>query len=74
MNTPNTHESAFTAERLIGFKEYLILTGENRTTAYERMAAGTAPKPIKDGRASRWVLSEVQAYIARKIASLPRKG
>ena len=61
-------------ERLIRFHEYLAITGENRTDAYAKMAAGIAPKPIKDGRASLWVLSEVQAYVHRKIADAPRKA
>lgn len=61
-------------ERLIRLPEYLALTGESRTVAYERIAAGDAPAPLKDGRASLWVLSEVRAYVAKKIANAQRKG
>ena len=61
-------------ERLIRLAEYLALTGESRTVAYERIAAHIAPAPIKDGRSSLWVLSEVQAYVARKIATAQRKA
>ena len=61
-------------DRLIRFPEYCAITGETRTQAYEKMGAGIAPKPIKDGRASRWVLSEVHAYVARKIATAQRKA
>lgn len=53
--------------------EYLNLVGESRTVAYERIAKRLAPTPIKDGRATLFVLSEVQAYIERKIATSPRK-
>lgn len=65
-------------ERLIRLSEVLAITGESKTTAYENMASpdpeSRHPLPIKDGRASLFVLSEVHAYIAGKIARLPRKG
>ncbi len=61
-------------ERLVRFPEYCSITGETRSIAYEKIAVGIAPKPIKDGRASLWVLSEVHAYVARKIATSPRKA
>ena len=60
-------------ERLIRMNEYLNLVGESRTVAYERIGKRLAPTPIKDGRATLFVLSEVQAYIERKIATSPRK-
>lgn len=50
------------------------MAGESRTRWYERVATGEAPAPIKDGRASLWVLSEVRDYVARKIATAQRKG
>ena len=61
-------------ERLIRLNEVLTYTGEARTTCYDNIAAGTHPAPLKDGRASLWKLSEVHAYVAQKIARLPRKG
>ena len=61
-------------ERLIRLNECLSMTGEARTTCYGNIAAGIHPAPLKDGRASLWKLSEVQAYVAQKIARLPRKG
>ena len=65
-------------ERLIRLPEVLSITGESKTTAYENMAhpdpAQRHPLPIKDGRAALFLLSEVQAYTARKIARLPRKA
>ena len=77
---PATHATtanAFThipGERLIRLNELLTFTGEARTTCYDNIAAGIHPAPLKDGRASLWKLSEVQAYVAQKIARLPRKG
>ena len=72
----NPHEQFATpsGERLIRFPEYCSITGETRTQAYEKMKAKVAPAPIKDGRASLWVLSEVQAYVERKIAAAQRKA
>jgi predicted DNA-binding transcriptional regulator AlpA len=61
-------------ERLIRLNEVLTYTGEARTTCYDNIAAGIHPAPLKDGRASLWKLSEVHAYVAQKIARLPRKG
>ncbi|MFZ2648560.1 MAG: hypothetical protein WA210_00510 [Burkholderiaceae bacterium] len=65
-------------ERLIHLSEVLSITGESRTSAYENMAHPDPelrhPLPIKDGRSSLFLLSEVQAYTAKKIARLPRKG
>ena len=61
-------------ERLIRLPELLSITGESRTTCYDNIAAGIHPAPLKDGRASLFRLSEVSAYVAQKIARLPRKG
>lgn len=61
-------------ERLIRLPELLSITGESRTQCYENISTGLHPAPRKDGRASLWVMSEVQAYVAQKIARLPRKG
>ena len=70
-----TEQLAYSQEEaLIRFDRYSALTGETKTVAYAKMAAGVAPKPLKDGRASVWRLSEVRAYVARKIATLPRKA
>ena len=61
-------------ERFLRVPELLSITGESRTQCYENIASGLHPAPYKDGRASLWVMSEVQAYVAQKIARLPRKG
>ena len=61
-------------ERLIRLAECLSMTSEARTTCYDNIAAGIHPAPLKDGRSSLFILSEIQAYVAQKIARLPRKG
>lgn len=61
-------------ERLIRLGEVLSMTGESRTQCYAHVSTGLHPAPRKDGRASLWVLSEVQAYVTQKIARLPRKS
>lgn len=61
-------------DRFIRLAECLHMTGERPTTCYANIAAGLHPAPIKDGRASLWLLSEIQAYLAQKVARLPRKG
>lgn len=69
--TPYAHAPG---ERLIRLPELLSITGESRTQCYENISTGLHPAPRKDGRASLWVMSEVQAYVAQKIARLPRKA
>lgn len=65
-------------ERLLRIDAVLAITGESKSCAYENMANPDPelrhPLPIKDGRTSLFLLSEVQAYTAKKIARLPRKG
>ena len=70
---PREHGPDSEQERLIDLQEYMAIVGEGRSVAYQLMAAGIAPAPIKVGRSSRWVLSEVRAYVAQKIATAPRK-
>ena len=74
MNQSNPLASGASSERLIRLPEVIVITGLSRTQVYEKVNTGELPAPIKDGRSSRWVLSEVQAYVANKIATLPRKA
>ena len=71
--TINPHAPA-PVERFVRLPELLSITGESRTQCYENISSGLHPAPRKDGRASLWVMSEVQAYVAQKIARLPRKA
>lgn len=50
--------------------EVLARTGHKRSEWYRQIARGEAPRPVKLGeRASAWVASEVDAYIAGRIAA-----
>ncbi len=53
---------------LIPLKEVLARTGLSKTGTYERMAAGTFPRPVKLGPGmSRWVDEEVDNWIDEQI-------
>jgi predicted DNA-binding transcriptional regulator AlpA len=43
--------------------------GISRSHAYELMSAQTFPRPVKVGRASRFVSAEIDAWIAARIAA-----
>jgi prophage regulatory protein len=62
------------AEQLLLLPEVRRRTGMSTSTLYARMAASTFPRPLKRGRTSVWVESEVQSAIDRDIATLPRMG
>jgi predicted DNA-binding transcriptional regulator AlpA len=49
---------------LIGLPRTLELVGIGRTAWLDRVKAGTAPKPIKMGRRTLWVETEVRAFVA----------
>ena len=57
--------------RLIAFPEFLHLTGDGKTTAFEKFSDPTSnyPKPIKVGRSNRFLLGEVLDYIHSLVAS-----
>lgn len=61
-------------EALLKLPEVRTRTGKSTSTIYAEMAAGKFPRPLKRGRQSVWVASEVQAVILREIATLPRMG
>lgn len=41
----------------------------SRTTTYELLANGQFPLPVKIGRASRWVSTEIDTWIADRITA-----
>lgn len=43
-------------------------TGLKQSRLYELVAEGSFPQPVKLGRASAWVSTEVQQWIADRIA------
>ncbi|NII73201.1 prophage regulatory protein [Dyella sp. SG562] len=58
-----------TEKRLIPLPEVTRLTGLKRTAIYERIARKEFPPVIKLGSTSRWLLSEVEAWIDQKVAA-----
>jgi prophage regulatory protein len=62
-NAPNAQ-----CVRLIDLREVERLSGRRRSGIYAGVVAGEFPRPIKDGARSRWVESEVLAWIAARIA------
>jgi len=64
-----THIGA--ADRLLNLREVLTRTGKARSGVYASMRADppTFPRPIKDGFSSRWLESEVLAWIQARIAA-----
>ncbi len=55
------------AERLVRLPECLQAVSLGRTAWLDLVKEGAAPQPIRIGRASCWVWSEVQAFIADRI-------
>ena len=45
-----------------------VRAGLSRSHAYELMTRGEFPRPVKIGRASRFVAAEVDAWIAARMA------
>jgi predicted DNA-binding transcriptional regulator AlpA len=46
-----------------------VRAGLSRSHAYELMSRGEFPRPVKIGRASRFVTAEVDAWIASRMAA-----
>lgn len=64
----NTAHSDAQGVRLIPLPEVIRLTGRGRSRIYAEIKAGRFPQPIRDGASSRWVESEIVAWIAARIA------
>lgn len=60
-------------QRLLSIEETMSMTGHRRSETYERIRKGIHPVPVKVGRSSRFVLSEIQQYVADLVANSPRK-
>ncbi len=64
-----------TAYVLLRLPEVKARTGLSRSEIYRRVALGTFPAPVKLGEhASAWVASEVDQFIADRIAARDAKA
>lgn len=59
-------------ERLLTLDGVIRFTGLSIPTIYRHIRCGEFPKPIKLGRASRWVESELIAWLEAKKAERDR--
>ena len=59
---------------LLRLSEVIARTKLSRSELYRRIAAGTFCKPVKLGSCSRWVESEVNRFIADRIAERDAKA
>lgn len=55
--------------RLIRMSEVMKMTGIGKTAIYGRIKEHTFPEPVKLGRASTWVESDVQKWVDEQIAA-----
>lgn len=68
MNTINT-TTAFSLldEPLVDMKFITKFTGSTDKWFYKQIQEGKFPKPIKLGRSSRWLKSQVEAWLQARI-------
>lgn len=55
-------------DQFVDMKFITQLTGLTDKWFYKLIQDGTFPKPIKLGRSSRWLQSEVEAWLQQRIA------
>ncbi len=67
-STTDEAQRQITERRLIKLAEVQKRTALCRSSIYAKVAAGTFPKPVKQGSSSVWVDTEVQAWIDQLIA------
>jgi prophage regulatory protein len=51
------------SDALLSMAELTVKVSLSDTVIYDRIKAGTFPRPVHVGRASRWVASEVDRWI-----------
>jgi prophage regulatory protein len=64
MNTP----TAILGTQLLPLDDVLLKIGMKKSWLFQAVSESRFPKPVKLGRASRWNLAAVDAYIADRIA------
>jgi prophage regulatory protein len=63
----NTINTASTSSKFLNFKQVSDRIGLSRSPLYRRIREGTFPKPVKLGAMSRWVESEIDAWMAAQV-------
>jgi prophage regulatory protein len=56
-------------QRLISIDEVMDRVGIQRSTIYALVGSKAFPPPVKIGRASRWLVSEVDAFILKTVCA-----
>lgn len=56
--------------RLFGMKDLQSRVSLSRTTIYRMMQTGTFPKPVRVGKRSMWLESNIEAWIASAISQV----
>lgn len=64
-----TTEKPLTEDKLVDMTFITTLTGLTDKWFYKLIKDGAFPKPIKLGRSSRWLQSEVEIWLKERIAS-----
>ena len=62
-----------TEKRLIPLSEVTRLTGLKHSSIYDRMDRKDFPRAVKLGSSSRWLLSEVEAWIDQQVEARDRR-
>lgn len=65
---PSTHH-----DRLQTIREVIETCGMCRASIYAAVSRGNFPRPVKLGRSSRWLASEIQGFISERAAERPRE-
>lgn len=63
----STSSTPSASVRLLRIDQVRQRTGLGRTATYELIARGLHPSPIKLGRSSRWVDSEVDSWVQQVV-------
>lgn len=63
-----TEQISLLDDQLVDMRFITKLTGLTDKWFYKLISLGEFPKPIKLGRSSRWLQSEVEAWLQQRIA------
>jgi prophage regulatory protein len=61
------HVQTAAKERILRLPEVKVMVGLGTTAVYQRIKHGDFPPPIKLGRLSGWLESEIQQWIKKQI-------